>query len=34
MALNFQDVIRDVHDKDNHALQISGTIQAAVLTLR
>lgn len=29
MALNFQDVIRDVHDKDNHALQISGTIQAA-----
>ena len=29
MALNFQDVIRDVHDKDNHALQISGTINAA-----
>lgn len=22
MALNFQDVIRDVHDKNNHALQV------------
>ena len=29
MALNYQDVIRDVHDPVNHALQISGTIQAA-----
>lgn len=29
MGLNFQDVIRDVHDPNNHALQISGTIQAA-----
>lgn len=27
--MNFQDVIRDVHDPSNHALQISGTIQAA-----
>jgi hypothetical protein len=29
MSLNFQDVLRDVHDPTNHALQISGTIQAA-----
>lgn len=29
MALNYQDVIRDVHDPANHALQISGTISAA-----
>lgn len=27
--LNFQDVIRDVHDPTNHALQISGTISTA-----
>jgi hypothetical protein len=27
--LNFQDVLRDVHDPSNHALQISGTINAA-----
>lgn len=27
--LNYQDVIRDVHDPTNHALQISGTINAA-----
>ena len=27
--LNYQDVIRDVHDSANHALQISGTISAA-----
>lgn len=29
MGLNFQDVIRDVHDPANHALNISGTISAA-----
>lgn len=29
MGMNFQDVIRDVHDSSNHALQISGTIQVA-----
>lgn len=27
--MNFQDVIRDVHDATNHALNISGTISAA-----
>lgn len=31
MALNYQDVIRDVHDPANHALQISGTVDTVTV---